>query len=278
MTPELIQSFMDAGKTLSEISRYFDVHHQIISRIIKRHNLEWYEAFDEEAEEGSKLWFYDDQFKLFKSEYGYENKEDCMRDAIGEFVHQYDPDEITIELLKSYRHIEQYSYKIFGSLPEMYKYFGIDKTAVEYSMNKRTRACASWGHLFEELVAEVFSELNYRYERRRRINDCVPDFIVGDSWYDAKLSRNTAFNSSCQTIEKYRKHTDYLTIIYALHDTEKDDERATFVHITEIKPLVSPHLQRKIDAFIRKASEVRFGESNRLSDGQVRYDSAESSA
>lgn len=85
---------------------------------------------------------------------------------------------------------------------------------------------------------------------------------AGNTWIDAKLSRSTALSYGCETIEKYRKHTDWLVIVYAIHDTEADDDRATFVHITEYKPYVSDELQRKIDAFIRRASEVKFGESN----------------
>lgn len=259
MTPELIQSFMDAGKTVSEISRYFGVHHETINRVIKRHNLEWYESFDEEIEEEPKLWFYDDQFKLYKSEYGYENKEDCMRDAIGEFIRQYYPDEITIELLKDYRHIERYSYEVFGSLPEMYKYYGIDKTAVEYAMSKRRSTTAALGHEFQRLLKEVYDEIPLSRFPTSGYGESIPDFISGNTWIDAKLSRSTALNRGCETIEKYRKHTEYLVIVYALHDTDKSDDRANFVHISELKPLISAELQRKLDAFIRRATEVRFG-------------------
>lgn len=266
MTPEQIQEQMDEGKSLAEIGRHFGVHHETINRIIKRNNLEWYIAFDEVEEVPPNFWYYDEQFKLFKSEYGYESKEDCMRDAIGEFIRQYEPDEITIELLKHHRHIETYSYEVFGSLPEMYKYYGIDKTAVEYAMSRRRSATAALGHEFQRLVKEVYDEIPLSRFKTSGYGDSVPDFISGNTWIDAKLSRSTALNRGCDTIDKYRKHTDYLVIIYALHDTDHSDDRAKFVHINELRPLVTPKIQRKIDAFIRKATEVRFGESNRLSD------------
>ena len=259
MTPEQIQSQMDEGKSLAEIGRHFGVHHETINRIIKRHNLEWYVAFDEVAEVEPRMWFYDDQFKVSKSEYGYESKEDCMRDAIGEFIRQYDADEITIELLKENRHIELYSYKVFGSLPQMYKYYGIDKTAVEYAMSRRRSATAALGHEFQRLLKEVYDEIPLSRFPTSGYGDSVPDFISGNTWIDAKLSKSTALNRGCETIDKYRKHTDHLVIIYALHDTERSDDRATFVHINELRPLASTVLKRKIDAFIRKATEVRFG-------------------
>lgn len=266
-----IQSLMDAGMTVSQIARHYGTHHNKISRLIERHNLEWYVAFDEAPINSKEYWYYDDRFKLYKANYGYENKKDCIVDAIGEFLCQYDPDEITIHLLEEFRHIRHYAYEVFGTLPKMYEYYGIDKSSVEYSMNKKARACANWGHKFDSLVKEVFDELSYDYECHKKFGDSIPDYVVGDCWYDAKLSRSTSFSWSCTTLDKYAKHTDHLTIIYALHDTEADDDRATFVSITEYKPFVSAELQRKIDDFIRKASEVKFGASNRLSDGQVRY-------
>ena len=262
MTTEQIQSQMDAGKSLSEIGRHFGVHHETINRIIKRYDLEWYKAFDEEIVVEPKLWFYDDQFKIFKSEYGYENKEDCMRDAIGEFIRQYDLDEITIELLKTHRHIETYSYEVFGSLPEMYKYYGIDKTAVEYAMSKRRSSTASLGHEFQALVKEIYDEITLARSEQTRIEDCIPDFISGFTWLDAKLSKSTATTA---TVQKYRKHTDWLIIVYALDDGSKSIDGAIYKHVSEYYPLITADLQRKIDAFIRKATEVRFGESNRLS-------------
>ena len=261
MTPEQIQSQMDAGKSLSEIARHFEVHHETINRIIKRHNLEWYEAFDEKIAAAPKLWFYDDQFKIFKSEYGYENKEDCMRDAIGEFIRQYDLDEITIELLKRNRHIETYSYEVFGSLLEMYRFYGIDKTAVEYAMSSRRNATAALGHEFQALVKEIYDEITLARSEQTRIEDCIPDFISGFTWLDAKLSKSTAKTA---TIQKYRKYTDWLIIIYAIDDRSKPIDGAIYKHVSEYYQYISDELQRKIDAFIRKATEVKFGENNRL--------------
>ncbi len=264
MTLEQIQAFLDAGYSANRIAKYFGVDHKRIDRLIKYNGLEKYIAFDEIEKYKPSFWMYDENFKIGKSEYGYADRLDCIRDAIGEFLRLYDPDEITIPLLEKHRHIRHYSYELFGSLPAMYKYYGIDKTAVEYSMNKKARSCATHGHIFQKLVKKVFDELCTSYLYEQKVDGCRPDFISEGYWYDAKLSRSTAFNKSCETIDKYSKHTDYLTIIYAIDDTNADDDRANFVHITEYYPYISEGLRRKIDAFIRKASEVKFGESNRL--------------
>jgi len=255
---EQIQSFLDAGYSSNRIAKYYGVDHTKIDRIIRRYSLEKYEAFDENTKKIA-AWDYDEDFKLYKTEDGCMSKEECMVDAIAEFIRQHDIDDITIELLKEYRHIETYSYKVFGSLPKMYEYFGIDKTAVEYSMNKRARSLAALGHEFQRLVKEIYDEIPLSRHSTRGYGDSVPDFISGNTWLDAKLSKSTVFNRGCNTLEKYRKHTDYLVIIYALDDTTATDDRATFVHITEYYPYISVELQRKIDAFIHKASEVKFG-------------------
>lgn len=127
----------------------------------------------------------------------------------------------------------------------------------------RIRSLMDLGHDFELLVEEVLTEVFGDIQVKPVIEGNIPDFVFGGTWFDAKLSRSTSLAPGCRTIQKYRRHTDKLTIIYALHDTDHSDSRATFVHISEYYPLISTHLQRKIDAFIRKASEVRFGGNRR---------------
>ena len=149
----------------------------------------------------------------------------------------------------------------------LYKTYGLHPLMLNGGLGMvRNKALMKLGRIFESLVGEVLAELFTEVQPHPHIDNCIPDFVVGETWYDAKLSRSTVFSPGCETIDKYRKHTDYLVIIYALHDTDSSDDRAKFVHINELRPLVTPRIQRKIDAFIRKATEVRFGESNRLSD------------
>lgn len=149
----------------------------------------------------------------------------------------------------------------------LYKTYGLHPLMLNGGLGMvRNKALMKLGRIFESLVGEVLAELFTEVQPHPHIDNCIPDFVVGETWYDAKLSRSTVFGPGCDTIDKYRKHTDYLVIIYALHDTDRSDDRAKFVHINELRPLVSPKLQRKIDAFIRKATEVRFGGNRRQAD------------
>ncbi|ARC72383.1 MULTISPECIES: hypothetical protein [Bacillus] len=113
------------------------------------------------------------------------------------------------------------------------------------------------GHKFEDLVGEVLDAIYPgRVESQRRIENCIPDFIVnGTHWIDAKLSEKTAFNRASKTFSKYLKHTEDLTIIYA----QKSDgvysfPNVTLVHISRYIPeLIKIHrsdLVEKINAFL----------------------------
>lgn len=157
--------------------------------------------------------------------------------------------------------------KHFPSRLALYKTYGLHPLMLNGGKDfARIRKLMQLGRDFENIVGEVLSEIYSDIRVKPKFGTSIPDYVVDETWYDAKLARSTTLAPGCRTIPKYRKHTDNLTIIYALHDTERKDSRANFVHISEYYPLITDELQRKIDAFIRKATEVRFGESNRLSD------------
>lgn len=160
----------------------------------------------------------------------------------------------------------------------LYKTYDVNPLMISTASFVKMRHLMDLGNEFEDIAYEVLSEIYADVDRHFVKGNCRPDFVINGEWIDAKLARSTALTPGNITISKYSKQTDHLTIIYALHDTEADDDRATFVNITEYKPFVSAELQRKIDDFIQKASEVKFGASNRLSDGQVRYDTANTGA
>lgn len=258
---ESVQELLDAGFNTSEIATQLNTYRQKIDRIIKNHQLEIYVAFDEHVPKQQILWTFYEDFRVVKSNQGvgYVDKLEAMRDAISEFVRTFDPDEITSKLLKRYRHIESYVYKLHNTLENFYSFYGLCGDFISYTRESKLGMYARLGHEFDRLVGEIFSYLSYECLSQVSVGDSRPDYIINNRWYDAKLSRSTAFNRSCQTIKKYRKHTDHLTIIYALDDTATDDPRVDFVYIAEYKPYVSDELGRKIDAFIRKASEVKYG-------------------
>ncbi|MFJ7665305.1 hypothetical protein ACIQXW_23385 [Lysinibacillus sp. NPDC097162] len=260
MTAENIQDLMDAGLSIRKIAEKFKVHHSKISRIIARFNLEWYIAFDEFHTEHPKLWNFDEDYRISKCEFGYLSKYECMQDVISKFVSDHEPDEITSQLLKKHRIVESYIYCLFDNLQAFYDYYKLDGMYISYSRQSKLGTYSRLGHEFERLVERALKDSGVYFDRHPTIEDCRPDFVSGEVWYDAKLSRSTVLNRGCETIEKYRKHTDYLTIIYGIDDTVAADPRATFVHISQYKQFVSVTLQREIDAFIRKANMIKIGD------------------
>lgn len=150
--------------------------------------------------------------------------------------------------------------KHYPSRLALYKTYGLNQMMLNGGKAfMRMRTLMSMGCEFELLVEEVLTEVLGDIQVKPVVGKCIPDFVFGGTWFDAKLSRSTTLAPGCRTIQKYRRHTDKLTIIYALHDTDCADSRVTFVHISEYYPLISVELQRKIDAFIRRATAVRWG-------------------
>lgn len=141
----------------------------------------------------------------------------------------------------------------------LYKTYHISLSMLSGTNTVKIRGLMQLGSEFESLVQEIFTQATISHERHVFHNGCIPDFISGNTWLDAKLSKSTALNAGCATITKYRQHTEHLVIIYALDDTPATDDRATFVHVSEYYPYITPELKRKVDAFIRKAEAVRFG-------------------
>ena len=263
MTPESVQGLMDAGFSIRKIARMYKVHHTKITRYILKHNLEWYVAFDEDTLESKMLWNYDENYRIIKCKYGYESKEECMRDVVSQFVQDFDPNEITSKLLKEYRCVESYIYTLHTNLQSFYDYYGLDGDFISYSRESKLGMYTRLGHEFERLVERVLTEKGENFIKQKTVKNCRPDFVVENHWYDAKLSRSTSFNKGCETLKKYRKHANYLTIIYGLHDTSLEDDWAEFVHISEYLPFLSTKLQRDINAFLNKVSSLRFGEVSR---------------
>lgn len=149
----------------------------------------------------------------------------------------------------------------FGSWNNFYLLNGIDTklTTDNYSFHRR-KALVQLGNRFEKIVHEVLTFIDDDVITDHYIGNCRPDFVINDEWYDAKLSKSTVIYPKCQTIEKYRKHTDSLTIIYAIDDTDDlqgYDEFADFVHITVYYPYIPAELQREIDEFIESVKRVK---------------------
>lgn len=160
---------------------------------------------------------------------------------------------------KKWRQINTIIEKSFESFEDFYNLFQLNKKLSKSYNRDKFKQYITLGKEFEKIVGDVLNEVFGDCEYHKKVIDSIPDFVIGNRWYDAKLSRSTALNKNCKTIDKYRKHTDYLTIIYAIDDTEDSDDRADFIHITDYYPYISENLQRKIDAFIKNASIIKKG-------------------
>lgn len=148
---------------------------------------------------------------------------------------------------------------VYKTRNQLYKTYHISLGVLSGVSMVKVKNLMQLGAEFESLVGEIFVEATISHERHVIHGDSIPDFISGNTWLDAKLSKSTAMHSFSETITKYRKHTDHLVIIYAIDDTAATDARAKFVHVSEYYPYISAELQRKIDAFVRKASAIKFG-------------------
>ncbi|KQN98812.1 hypothetical protein [Paenibacillus sp. Leaf72] len=91
------------------------------------------------------------------------------------------------------------------------------------------------------------------------LNGCLPDFVVnGRVWVDAKLSRETIRDKRCNTIEKYRTHTDSLRIYYARGSLEPLNVSGVPVrHVSVLYPLLKRAGRRDLidgmEAFVERA-------------------------
>ncbi|MGI1828715.1 hypothetical protein ACRPLG_02465 [Bacillus safensis] len=182
----------------------------------------------------------------------------AQREALGTYVMDTFPHGLlhsTLETKGKY-HIKHYINKFYrGNIGNLCRDFGLDINLLVDCGCRSTFIL--YGRKFENLVKRVLDtlypgEVHYQV----RVGDSVPDFIVEDiGWVDAKLSKSTAFNRRCSTITKYLKHTDKLTIIFAIDKpTYNADSRVNLVSIKDfkrdLKSLGRFDICEEIDAFI----------------------------
>lgn len=124
-----------------------------------------------------------------------------------------------------------------------------------------TALASRQGHVFENVLAEIFTEIGYKFERTPEINGCHPDFVMGNHWIDAKLSEWTVHLADCETIKKYRPHCEKLTIVYLRGKSSKTLEYRkesdfTLMHISELLKQLPmdkrSHFQSKLGSILQK--------------------------
>lgn len=156
--------------------------------------------------------------------------ENLEREALDIYVRDIFPYGLKRDYIYKHKlwHVEKYLRNFYGhSVRKLCKEWEL---SYELFNDSYTSFFINKGHEFEELVGDVLSAVYPdRVESQRRIEDCIPDFIIDEKhWIDAKLSENTAFNRASKTFDKYLKHTDMLTIIYA----QKSEGSYSFPNVT----------------------------------------------
>jgi hypothetical protein len=88
----------------------------------------------------------------------------------------------------------------------------IEAAGIDYNEVREDAAVNKAGHLFEEVLGEILTDLNIKYTKYDH-ELWSPDFVINNQyWIDAKLSEWTS--SIPDTIAKYSPHVDRLDIVY----------------------------------------------------------------
>lgn len=283
-----VQELLDAGLGISKVASKLNVHHQTLRRFIDKHDLEFYVPFDEipvqflPVSELMECVYIRDDFKVvldierlnnLSALCGYSVSylksaikpfvRDLEKDALSEFVCSLDFDEVNNNNITRYRHIVYYIYNHYEGLEEFREMYGIDFDLVSFSSHNSRSFFANAGHKFEYLVGKVLRELY-----GSAVNDsyfeegCKPDFVVNNRWVDAKLSKSTILSPSCETVEKYSKVTQKLTIIFCIDDAIDVDlskySHVDFIHVTDLFPYISDELVKEISE-LKKEVKKRKG-------------------
>lgn len=183
----------------------------------------------------------------------------AQREALDAYVTDTFPHGLlhsTLETKGKY-HIKHYINKFYrGNIGNLCRDFGLDINLIVDCGSRSTFIL--YGRKFENLVKRVLDAIYPgEVQCQVRVGDSIPDFIVENiGWVDAKLSKSTAFNRRCSTITKYLKHTDKLTIIYAIDKPIYNaDSRINLVSIKDfkrnLKSLGRLDLYDEIDSFIQ---------------------------
>lgn len=141
------------------------------------------------------------------------------------------------------------------TMVDIRRFLGIDFEMILYEYPNHLDLCAL-GREFEHLLGKyVFKES----DKQVLIDDCRPDFISEGRWIDAKLSRSTAFDSRCKTVEKYLGKTDKLTIVYAVDDEHPryPDNNVDFVHVSEFYSSLHQDAIDEFENLISRAGNIK---------------------
>lgn len=100
--------------------------------------------------------------------------------------------------------------KFYGGWAELFEACGLNYD--DYRTD--TDMASFYGKQLEDIFADILDTLQIKYEREPHIDNCRPDFVIGNEWVDVKLSEWTIHISDCDTLKKYEPHCETLTIVF----------------------------------------------------------------
>lgn len=166
-------------------------------------------------------------------------RNELRKDAVDEFWRNEFPDNIKSSVIMSvFPHIWNYIRNIYDGYGNMMRAYGTpSEVFVDYDYDRYNGEAIKDGHTFERIVKEVLYALYDDVRTQVIFKDCRPDFILGSSWIDAKLTLKSVYHQRSTTVSKYLKYTDDLTIIYAKGKVGSFcRDGANFAHISEFYP------------------------------------------
>lgn len=172
---------------------------------------------------------------------------------------------------KNNSRIRGYFRNVYGDIETFRSAFNINKSLNPNRTMQGHYYYIEAGRRFERLIKRCFDAIQTEVDVQMSIGNCRPDFVLTEGWLDAKLSKSTAFYRS-DTISKYTKHTDNLTILYAIDDV-KDDTLpllpigVDFIHVLDYFEGLPQELQDEIKMFISEVKAVRRGEKDEVKAG-----------
>lgn len=163
-------------------------------------------------------------------------------DAIDELYRDHFPfDKLSVQSLeKEYPHLRRKILTRYGTFKDMLTAYG---TPYDKFVNRDCGSrSAKHGNEFERKLAVILRVIygGQNVDSSARIGNCRPDFVLhGRRWVDAKLSRYTIYDKRCDTLRKYREHTDTLTIYFARGERGPlDIPGAKLRHVSALYPLI----------------------------------------
>lgn len=181
---------------------------------------------------------------------GYVNRRRWSDGAVKEaLVYAIDNDMTPNEFRERYGNMSDSVDRRFGGVFKACEHFGLPKLR-----RANIDVYKTAGYAFEELIGGLFTELGMDVAKQQRFDNCVPDFVSGSTWYDAKLSEWTIH--TCDTVRKYEPNCRELIIVFLRGNTQTDRMISDKTRLVHVSYFVNQLPREKRGFFLRKFSGI----------------------